>query len=201
MVIRTSRTAAVARMIVLAAAMSVTLTSLASPASASAVKAVAGAGAPAPILIAQASDSTANPPAASLSAKESAARDACAAPREYVKLINAGRYDAIGGLFADDAVYLGPDGRTRHGSKDIGEFYKKLMGALRPQVKAASYMPHGNDCLMELENKDQKSGRYDLIAIDHFIIDPQGKVSKFIVYLRPGSRAGRQLSAALAKVH
>src|ERR1700738_512670 len=55
------------------------------------------------MLIAQAS-------AADPKTGEGAARDACETPREYVKLINSDRYDAIGGLFADDAVYMGPDG-------------------------------------------------------------------------------------------
>ena len=131
----------------------------------------------------------------------SAARDACETPREYVKLINSGRYDAIGGLFADDAVYMGPDGRTRKGTKEIGEFYQKFLAPMRLQLRAVSYIQEGNDCLGELENKDKKSGRYDLISIDHFIIDPQGKVSKFIVYLRPGTQFGKQVDTALSKDH
>jgi predicted SnoaL-like aldol condensation-catalyzing enzyme len=126
---------------------------------------------------------------------------ACTAPHQYVKLINEGKYDLIGSLFAADAVYMGPDGKTRHGSKAIGAFYEKLMGDLKPQVKAVSYIEHGDDCLMELDNKDKKSGKWELIAIDHFTVDPQGKVAKFIVYLRPGSAAGRQLNAALTRVH
>lgn len=128
-------------------------------------------------------------------------KSACAAPHEYVKLINAGKYDRIGSLFADDAVYMGPDGKTRRGSKAIGAFYEKLMGNLKPQVRAVSYIEHGDDCLMELDNKDKKSGKWELVAIDHFTVDPQGKVSKFIVYLRPGSATGKQLNAALTKIH
>ena len=184
-----------AHIVVLAVAMGCASSGFASPAS---VRAAAPSHDRAvtrvPMLFAQAS-------AADPKTGESAARDACETPREYVKLINSGRYDAIGGLFADDAVYMGPDGTTRKGTKEIGEFYRKVLGAMRLQLKAASYIQEGNNCLVELENKDKKSGRYDLISIDHFIIDPQGKVSKFIVYLRPGTQFGKQVDTALSKVH
>jgi SnoaL-like domain len=190
-----TQTQTLAHMVVLAVAMSCALTGFASPASVSAaMPSHDGTATRAPMLVAQAS-------AADPKTGESAGMDACETPREYVKLINSGLYDAIGGLFANDAVYMGPDGRTRKGTKEIGEFYQKLMGAMRPQLKAVSYIQEGNDCLVELENKDKKSGRYDLISIDHFIIDPQGKVSQFIVYLRPGSQFGKQVDTALSKVH
>src|SRR5215469_3951425 len=53
----------------------------------------------------------------------SASAGSCSTPREYVKVINDGKYDSVGNLFADNATYMGPDGKTRHGSKDIGAFY------------------------------------------------------------------------------
>lgn len=129
-----------------------------------------------------------------------AAKGACDAPREYVKVISAGNYEAVGGLFADDAIYMGPDGKTRHGSKEIGEFYKKFLSAYKPQIRAASFIQQDNDCMMELENKSKKSGEYVLTAIDHFTIDSQGKVAKFVVYLRPGASSQKEMNAALAKV-
>jgi SnoaL-like domain len=184
-----------AHMVVLAVAMSCASTGFASPASINtATPSHDRAATRAPMLVAQAS--SADPKTG-----ESAAKDACETPREYVKLINSGRYDAIGGLFADDAVYMGPDGKTRKGMKEIGEFYQNFLGPIRLQLRAASYIQEGNNCLVELENKDKKSGRYDLISIDHFIIDPQGKVSKFIVYLRPGTQFRKQVDAAMSKGH
>jgi SnoaL-like domain len=184
-----------AHMVVLAVAMSCTSIGFASPAAVSAATPSHDRAATrASMLVAQAS-------AANRRTGESAARDACETPREYVKLINSDRYDAIGDLFADDAVYMGPDGTTRKGTKEIGEFYQKFLAPMRLQLKAVSYIQEGNDCLVELENKDKKSGRYVLISIDHFIIDPQGKVSKFIVYVRPGSQFGKQVGAAMSKAH
>jgi len=110
----------------------------------------------------------------------------CQVARQYVSLINKGQYGALGGLFSDDAVYEGPDGKTRHGSKEIGEFYVKMLSRLRPHMKPMSFIQQGNECVMELENKDS-TGRYVLTAIDHFTVDQNGKATHFVVYFRPGA--------------
>jgi hypothetical protein len=129
-----------------------------------------------------------------------AAKGACDAPRECVKVISEGNYDAVGGLFADDAVYMGPDGTIRHGAKEIGKFYKKFLSAYKPQIRAASFIQQDNDCILELEGKSKKSGEYAFRGIDHFTIDSEGKVAKFVVYLRPGNSSQKEMSVALAKV-
>jgi predicted SnoaL-like aldol condensation-catalyzing enzyme len=151
----------------------------------------------APIVLAQAEGS--NGDSAAVGGADS--RGACAAPHEYVDLINAGKYNEIGGLFADDAVYMGPDGKTRYGAKEIGNFYTQFLGILKPRVKPASFIQDGDNCIMELANRNKLSGKYSLVAIDHFTIDGQGKISRFIVYLRPGARFVHTMDAALAKVH
>jgi SnoaL-like domain len=131
----------------------------------------------------------------------SAAGGACNAPREYIKLINDGKYDSIGSLFTDDAVYMGPDGKTRHGSKDIGAFYASFLPRLKPQLRASRFFEQGNECMMELENKNSRTGEFTPAAVDHFTVDSAGKVSSFIVYLRPGSEVTRALRSALSKAH
>ena len=110
----------------------------------------------------------------------------CQVAKQYVSLIDKGQYGALGGLFADNAVYQGPDGKTRHGSKEIGEFYVKMLTRLRPHMKSASFIEQGSECVMELENKDS-NGRYVLTAIDHFSVDQNGKATHFVVYFRPGA--------------
>jgi hypothetical protein len=142
---------------------------------------------------------------------EPAPSSPCHVPREYVRLINSGEYDKVGGLFSDDAVYMGPDGKTRHGAKEIGAFYKKMLSLLRPKVTGLSFLENGNECVMELGEVNSSDGSNVKIwptgnlpnpgAIDIFTIDSQGKASKFLVYLRPGTRTQAQLRAALAKVH
>ncbi|MGH8014168.1 MAG: nuclear transport factor 2 family protein [Candidatus Binataceae bacterium] len=126
---------------------------------------------------------------------------ACATPHKYVKMINTGQYDAIGGLFTPAAVYMGPDGKTRHGAKAIGEFYAHLLPALKPHLKAISYTESGNQCFMELANKSKKTGTYSLTAIDHFFINADGRIAKFIVYVRPGTESTRELTGALKRLH
>jgi len=156
-------------------------------------------------LLAQASE-----PASSTMA-EPAPSSPCHVPREYVRLINSGQYDKVGGLFSDDAVYMGPDGKTRHGAEAIGAFYKKMLSLLRPKVTGLSFLQNGNECIMELGEVDSSRGNNVKIwpigsvphpaAIDIFTINSRGKTSKFLVYLRPGTRTQAELRAALAKMH
>lgn len=125
---------------------------------------------------------------------------ACGPPHEYIRLINAGNYDAVGGLFSGDAVYMGPDGKTRHGSKAIGAFYSKFLRKLKPRPMASIYMQQGNECMMQLDMKDSKTGELMPGAVDHFTVTTDGKISKFIVFLRPGSSTQRDIGAATAKL-
>lgn len=122
----------------------------------------------------------------------------CAVPREYVKLINDGKYDSVGQLFADDAVYLGPDGKTRHTAKAIGDFYASFLPRLKPELHASRFFEQGNECMMELENKSSQTGSFRPTAVDHFTINSAGKISRFIVYLRPGSETTERLRRALS---
>ncbi len=128
----------------------------------------------------------------------SAAGGACSTPHQYVKLINDGKYDSVGSLFAEDAVYMGPDGKTRHGSKDIGAFYSGFLPKLKPQLRASKFFEQGNECMMELENTSSRTGEFTPVAVDHFTVNSTGKITSFIVYLRPGSESTRLLRRALS---
>jgi SnoaL-like protein len=131
----------------------------------------------------------------------SAGGGACSAPHEYVKLINDAKYDSVGSLFTDDAVYMGPDGKTRHGSRDIGAFYSSFLPKLKPQLHASKFFEQDSECMMELESKNKRTGEFAPIAVDHFTVDSAGKISSFIVYLRPGAEGARALRKALSEAH
>jgi hypothetical protein len=156
-------------------------------------------------LLAQASEGT------SSSMAEPAPTSPCHVPREYIRLINSGQYDKVGGLFSDDAVYMGPDGKTHHGAKEIGAFYKRMLSQLRPKVNDLSFLQNGNECIMELGGINSSGGNNVKIwpigdlphpgAIDIFTINSEGKASKFLVYVRPGTRTQAQLQAMFAKMH
>jgi len=139
------------------------------------------------------------PKASASSSSATGTANPCDTPRQYVKLINDGKYDSVGSLFAEDAVYMGPDGKTRRGSKDIGAFYAGFLPKLKPKLRASRFFARDDECMMELENKDKPGGEYMPTAVDHFTIDSAGKISRFIVYLRPGSASARALTRALSR--
>jgi hypothetical protein len=93
---------------------------------------------------------------------------------------------------------MGPDGKTRHGSKEIGSFYACFLSIAKPQLRSTKFFAYGNECVMELERKRQ-SGEFTPEAVDHFTIDSAGKISKFIVYLRPDPKQTPVLRSALLK--
>ena len=139
-----------------------------------------------------------------VSAESTEPKSPCDVPKEYIRLINTGQYNAIGSLFADDAVYMGPDGKTRHGAKEIGQFYDAFQKIQKettgpPQIRAASFFAKGKRLCVGIEVKNRKTGEYRLTAVDRFTINADGKTSRFIVYVRPGTQA--EIRAALAKVH
>jgi hypothetical protein len=136
------------------------------------------------------------PPAASAHGKR-----ACAPAQRYVELIAAERYDEVGTLFADDAVFVTPIGKVLHGSTEIGKFYAELMPKLKPRNVPISFIADGDECIMELvtaTNLDDFA-KYRLAAIDHFTVNKQGKIRHLVVYLRPQSTQSTQSTQGTQK--
>ncbi len=123
----------------------------------------------------------------------SSGKPACAAAQRYVDLINAGQYDRLGELFAPDAVFMTPTGAVLVGRDEIGKFYTGLLGSLRPAIVPISFIQDGRHCVMELAAATQMDGhgQYRLSAIDHFTMNDAGLIAHLIVYLRPGTLAGK----------
>lgn len=121
-------------------------------------------------------------------AADASGKPACAAAKKYVDLINAGRYSELGSLWADDGVFLAPDGKFRKGPKEITAFYAEFLSRAKPDIVPISFMADGNECVMELAAKTSETGRpnaYVLGAIDHFTVNAEGKVVQMIPYMRP----------------
>jgi len=128
------------------------------------------------------------------SAASAHGKRACAPAQRYVELIAAERYDEVGTLFADDAVFVTPVGKVLHGSAEIRKFYADLMPKLKPRNVPISFIGDGDECIMELvtaTNLDNYA-KYRLAAIDHFTVNEQGKIRHMVVYLRPQSMQGTQ---------
>lgn len=113
--------------------------------------------------------------------------NSCKAAKKYVDITNAGEYDKLGDLFAQDAIFLTPHGIVLEGRKAIGDFYSAKISAIKPDLVAVSYMSDGQECIMELvaaTNLDNYAG-YRLGAIDHFTVDKDGLITNLVVYVRP----------------
>jgi hypothetical protein len=121
------------------------------------------------------------------SAASATGKSACGTAQIYVERINAGHYDQLSDLFAPDAVFLTPTGQVLTGRDQIGQFYRKLLGSLRPAIVPISFISDGRDCVMELAAATQadNSTQYRLSAIDHFTMNKAGQIVHMIVYLRP----------------
>jgi ketosteroid isomerase-like protein len=102
----------------------------------------------------------------------------------YVDLVNGGKYSQLGDLFADDALFLGPNQQEMRGRAEITAFYQRFLPEITPQIRVASYVEQGDDCVYELEAKVQGSEEYRLGAIDHATLDEAGKVKRFTVWTK-----------------
>lgn len=125
--------------------------------------------------------------------------NACTVPHRYIELINSGKYRLIGPLFSQNAVYNGPDGKTRVGARSIGGFYTRFLGKLRPKLRAASYIREGDNCIQEMEERDSKTHKWILFAVDHWVVNREGKAVEFTVYFRPDSSYAPKIAQALKK--
>jgi ketosteroid isomerase-like protein len=102
----------------------------------------------------------------------------------YVERINRGEYSELGELFADDAIFLGPNSQEFHGREEITAFYERFLSQIRPTIRVASYVEQGDDCVYELEAKPEGESAFRLGAIDHATLDGDGKVRRFTVWTK-----------------
>jgi hypothetical protein len=122
---------------------------------------------------------------------------ACRAGMLYSKLIEEKNYDAVGGIFADDAVYSGPNDEPMKGAKRIGAFYKVFLTNAKPRSKIATLVPAGShDCYMELLGTSNGYAMPAPGALDRFTTDDAGKVIKLTIFFRP--RTAQALMSAAA---
>ena len=112
---------------------------------------------------------------------------ACEVARRYVELINAGDYLGAAALFADDATFLEPMRPSHRGRVQIDEFYAKVIGKMRPEIVAVSYLGNDRECMVALANRIPIGGeqRYALASVDHFILRDDGKIDSMVAYARP----------------
>ncbi len=111
---------------------------------------------------------------------------ACRAARRYVELTDTGQYDKVGTLFADDAIYFGPNEEAMQGAAKIGAFYTIFLSHAKPHVQMASLVPAGpHDCFIELQGVTANFLQKTPGAIDRFTTGKSGKVIRLYIYFRP----------------
>jgi uncharacterized protein (TIGR02246 family) len=104
--------------------------------------------------------------------------------QNYVEWTNAGQYDRLSSLFAEDAVFLAPDGRVLHGRDEIGAFYENFLPTVKSNIRLASFVEQGDVCVYELDARINDEPEFRLSAIDHATLDADGLVARFVVYTR-----------------
>lgn len=133
---------------------------------------------------------------------------ACVAARRYTKFVKTQHYDRISSLFAPGSMWLTPSGKVMRGRKAIGLYFQQYLGDRRPIFRTDNYVDAGRNCVMEVSMKvrvdaagkialgadgaaaiipdgSSDSGVYVRRAIDHFTVDPKGKITRMIVYNAP----------------
>jgi ketosteroid isomerase-like protein len=125
---------------------------------------------------------------------------------KYAELIRLGRYDEIGELWADDAVFYSPHGHVISGKSAIKAFYPRYLSTITPIIRAARPVMNasGDSCVVELEVrmrsdpsqtdpangpwKTDEDAPFVRAAMDRFTLNSDGKIQEMIVYLAPPSR-------------
>jgi hypothetical protein len=109
---------------------------------------------------------------------------------EYIRRTNRREFDKIGELFSKDALYCGPRGVVLHGRQAIGDFYASNHPNLAPTAWIVTTVTEGDSCVFEIEYRLDGAAIDDVGAvIDHFTVDDDGLVKRFVVYVRPSASA------------
>ncbi|MEJ0045286.1 MAG: nuclear transport factor 2 family protein [Rhodospirillales bacterium] len=119
---------------------------------------------------------------------------------QYLHLIQTAKYEQVGTLWAEDAVFYNPLGTVIQGRQNIQTFYANFLQRITPVVRAASVTEDasGRACVMELESKMRREpdgtwktdakAPFSLSAIDRFTINDRGMIQHMIVYTAPPNR-------------
>jgi hypothetical protein len=106
--------------------------------------------------------------------------------RNYIRLVNERRYDAISSLFADDGLSLPPSRQVVQGRAALDAFYPEI-AQVGPKLIAVGYTSTDSDCFVEIAAEEEVDGerRYVLVAVNHFTVNRQGLATRMITYARP----------------
>lgn len=104
--------------------------------------------------------------------------------RSYYRRVNAKDIEGLLGLFADDASFVLPDGRTVAGMDAIRTMYEGVFAHGGPQPQPVAFVPGENSVAAEIE-VHLADGTVRQMA-SFFQVDNQGKFTSVGVYQRTG---------------
>ena len=125
--------------------------------------------------------------------------NACDVAKKYIDLTEAKRYDEVGELWAEDAVFFNPAGNIIRGRSAITQFYAQFLRQIKPinRIASLAWDRKANVCVMELETRvimgpdgrwvPDPAGEFIPTAIDRFEVNHEGKVQQMRVYLPPAN--------------
>jgi hypothetical protein len=112
---------------------------------------------------------------------------ACEAAGKYAEHIGRHEGDKIADLFAEDGemLHVATD-KVYKGRAEINALYTAPVSNV-PSATPISFIDSGAECFMELGNLNRHAAgdKYLLSAIDHFTVNPQGQITRLIIYFRP----------------
>jgi hypothetical protein len=132
---------------------------------------------------------TAGLTSAPLSAAEA---DACAVSKKYIELLQTKKFDEIGNLYAADAVFFAPTGRTLRGKAEIGNYYKATVSNAGLILRGQNYVGSKTECYFEIWHRSKLNadgkyvnaadGDFHRAAADHFTVNDRGLVVEMVAF-------------------
>jgi hypothetical protein len=120
----------------------------------------------------------------SMPAPDPVAPPAQLACERYVAFVNAGDFDGVAGLFAEDGLLAPPPALSGpvHGRAAIREAYRTAIEPMRPHITSASYVTSGNQCAASYSGTSDTGPAMDVVDI--VTVDDAGLITNCTVYAR-----------------
>jgi hypothetical protein len=121
---------------------------------------------------------------------------ACMVGKKYMELVQKADFAAVADLFASNAEFHAPTGVVFKGAAEIRKFYLNDAAALtKLVVRPQDFVGDERDCYFEIWTRSSPNergiyvldpnGEFVRGAIDHFTIDDQGRVVRFVAHSSP----------------
>ena len=105
---------------------------------------------------------------------------------KFVELVNAGDFDAIADMFAEDAVLSPPPAVAppARGREAIRATYHASIATMKPTITSATFIPAGNRCAMLISGTSENGPQPAMDVVDIVTLDDAGQIASVVVYAR-----------------